>query len=299
MKTISRWGMGVMVTILLVLPTGVTAQVTTLSESAYRTELLKIIASLQQQIATLTALLAEREQRTIVSEGETTGPLRETVSILATYPIAVTANTELIPNRTHRVYFNRVFALFPDQYDARIGQVIVFAEAESEIDAFVETMPPRHTKWIYAVSEGVIDEPLAAWNTELIVHELAHLIAYEKILNSEVTNVSCEPYFLRHGCPPADSYLRAYVTQFWDSSDLKRAERFADNQAVAYNYHDDHADEYVSEYAALSPEEDFAESFMYFVLEKPTSGSLAKKKVAFFEEYMTMLGVKQEVTESL
>ncbi|MEN9921924.1 MAG: hypothetical protein RL097_200 [Candidatus Parcubacteria bacterium] len=299
MKIISRWGIGFLVIILLVLPTGVTAQTTTFSESAYRTELLKIIASLQQQIVVLKALLAEKEQHTIVSEGDTTSPLRETVSILATYPIAVTANTELIPNRTHRVYFNRVFALFPDQYDARIGQAIVFAESESEIDAFVETMPPRHTKWIYAVSEGVIDEPLAAWNTELIVHELAHLIAYEKILNSDVADVSCEPYFLRHGCPPADSYLRAYVAQFWDSSDLKRADRFAGDQAMAYDYHDDHAHEYVSEYAALSPEEDFAESFMYFVLEKPTSGSLAKKKVAFFEEYMTMLEIKQEVTESL
>jgi len=271
---------------------------TTAAEVVYRNLLLQIIDSLQQQITLLKEQVAKQNIETQSVAPESIGSFRETVDAIALYEIKNAADTKLVTNQVHRAYFDRVFALFPTAYDQKIIQVIVFDGETSPYDAFVETVPPQHEKWLYAVSNDIIDDPLAEWNTELIIHELAHLVAYETILNVPKYTYICEAYFLRHGCPTSDSYLRAYVRTFWSVADLQRADHFAIATEAAGEYFAHHQTEFVSEYAATSPEEDFAESFMHFMLGKSVTGKVAQEKITFFAQYKKFSTLREVLNQA-
>lgn len=286
--------------VFLVLPVFAHAQSAALSESAYRALLLQLIASLQQQIVLLQQQLQAQQAtvKEVVVLGES-GALSGSVDVMAAYAITTPGSVSSISDPEHRAYFKRVFELYPDAYDPYLGKVAVYAEESSDFDAFVETLPPRHEKWLYAVNERMLEDIESKWNTELIVHELAHIISYETFDGQpRSTGEKCVAYFERHGCPDQDSYLALFVNEFWDTSDLVRAGRFADandGYESAYDYYDDHVTEYVSDYASVAPEEDFAESFMYFILEEMPTGKVAKQKVNFFGQFASMNKMRSEI----
>jgi len=57
---------------------------------------------------------------------------------------------------------------------------------------------------------------------------------------------------------------------------------------------------YVSEYAMLSAEEDFAESFMYFVLDlRPERGNTAREKIRFFSQYDEFEQIQRDILDSI
>lgn len=301
MNNISLGCVKLLLFVSLLMPSMSMAQTVGANEAAYRDLLLQLIASLQQQIALLEIQIAKQNAALQPAVSETGDSLSEIVKIVAVYPVTKVADTSAVSDLEHRAYFDRVFDLFPAAYDERIGRVVVFSGESSSFDAFVETIPPTHEKWLYAVNEDIVDDPLAKWNTELIVHELAHLVAYDVVPNVAKEEYTCETYFLRHGCPPDDSYLRLYVSNFWDAADLRRADRFveaADDHESAYAYYDDHKTDFVSDYAAIGPEEDFAESFMYFMFNKPVSGRIAREKVAFFGRYKNMITIQNDLNQA-
>lgn len=285
------------------IPSFASAETTNVNESVYRAHLLELIASLQQQILLLQEELRSRKSGIVqstagLSEG---GALSRSVDMIARYSISTPEDTNNIPDREHREYFQRMFALYPDRYDGYIGKVGVYDAASSDFDAFVETLPPLHEKWLYAVSERMLEEIESDWNTELIIHELAHIVSYEVPGGTaRVIGQNCASYFDQSGCPVDDSYLAKYVESFWDVSDLRRATYFSkqnDGYETAYDYFDEHKTEYVSEYAAIAPEEDFAESFRYFMLEEVPVGKVSKQKVAFFGQFSDLLLMQSEIKE--
>jgi hypothetical protein len=288
----------------LVLPLVTKAETTYLTENVYRAQLLELIASLQQQIVFLQQQLQARKENAsqVIAGQSTEGPLSQSVDMIVRYNIDTSGVVSDIANKKHRDYFERVFALYPDQYDGYVSRVAVYDADSSEFDAFVETIPPQHERWLYAVNESMLKDVTSTWNTELIIHELAHIVSYEtegeEPLLAERT---CDAYFKRHGCPVVGSYLDSFVEAFWEGDDLDRAEEFAaadDEYESAYAYYEDHETEYVSDYAAVAPEEDFAESFMYFMLEKKPVGKTAKQKVAFFGTFNDLVEMREEIREA-
>jgi hypothetical protein len=289
--------------VFLIMPGFVSAETTTVSEDVYRAQLLELIASLQQQILLLQEKLQAQRAGSIqstagLSEG---GALSRSVDMVARYSISTPDDTNNILDREHREYFERMFALYPDRYDGYIGRVGVYDAESSDFDAFVETLPPLHEKWLYAVSERMLEDIESDWNTELIIHELAHIVSYEVPGGAaRMIGQNCASYFDQSGCPVDDSYLDQYVDAFWDTSDLRRVTYFVgqnDGYETAYEYYDEHKTEYVSEYATIAPEEDFAESFRYFMLEEIPTGKLAKQKVAFFGQFGELLSMQREIRE--
>lgn len=270
-------------------------------EAEYRVTLLELITSLRQQIVLLEAELAKRQTvkgSVGVTEYEA-GYLSGMVTVTDSYNIFSEDDVSKISSRRQRDYFERIFALFPDEYDSRLGRMAVFRDQNSAFDAFVETIPPEHETWMYAVSEDILEDPTAQWNTELIVHELAHIISYDSAQDvSPVDVLSCESYFKRHGCPAIQTYLRLFIDEFWTASDLRRAEQ-GESLSAAHDtvnrYYKTHRVDYVSSYAANGPEEDFAESFMFFVLDLEVSGEKAQRKVDFFTQFADLRAVKSDI----
>jgi hypothetical protein len=291
----------VFVCVLVVSPLQAHAQ-NVVNERSYQAVLLELIEALQKQIIILQAQLelqVESEEKVEIDQAS----FSDSVSNVATYKIEDQTEVIRIKNKEHREYFARVFELFPDEYDAKIKRFKVFEREDTEFDAFVETIPPKHDYWSYSVNDEIIKDQDSEANTELIIHELAHLVSYEDILGLvEPGQTSCKDYFKIHGCPAENSYLSKFVDEFWSTSDLGRAEWFAEAEVSfeeVYYYYKKHENEYVTGYAASSPEEDFSESFMFFVLDDFTKrGTTAQEKIDFFNRFTEMVPIKEEINEN-
>ncbi len=265
------------------------------AESVYRVLLLDLIDVLQQQILLLQTELQARVE-TELNTVEITS-LQKSVDDVIQYSITQPAAVQRIKNKQHREYFTRVFEIFPNEYDVKLRQLEVFA-GEAYFDAFVETLPPDNKYWLYAAHEDLFYDIDSEPNTELIVHELAHIISYEEIIGvPRPAETSCSKYFKQYGCPAANSYLGQFVEMFWSGADLELASRRSDFEDAAA-YYKTHKDEFVSEYAAQNPEEDFAESFLSFVVGGDEVGSTATKKINFFNQYQKLLSVRAEILQN-
>lgn len=273
-------------------PVPAQAQSPSVSEEPYRAVLLQLIVVLQQQIEVLQSELAAREVAFKPSEAIRTESrlLPDSARVIAEYPIAPTTGIDDVTDPTHREYVERVYELFPTRYDGRLARFAVFSDSKGMFDAYVETLPPQHETWLFAVNEAALGEVGTEASDELIFHELAHLISYDTIAGLAVpATQDCHEYFARTGCLAEDMYLHAFTDTFWSDADLDRALGFsqdADPLESAYEYYERNDRRYVSDYAALSPEEDFAESFAVYVTDPfLLDGSLRSRKVWWFDQF--------------
>lgn len=272
-------------------------------ENEYRNTLITLIQVLQQQVVSLQAQIDGRPQvqpaRSIDDK-----TFLSSVDVVSTYFVDTAHNMSDIKNQKHQQYFERVFELFPETYSSKIRELIVFDSNKSEVGAFVETIPPEHDSWIYAVGEDELGSAGLWYGDELMVHELGHIISYETMIGVPTPAFTvCEPYFNNRGCPKKSSYLSKFVDKFWSDSDLSRADRLtrvSDVFTETYSYYQLHESEFVSDYAAQSPEEDFSETFLYFVLgEEFSVNSVVGQKISFFKQYSELVRLKNEINADL
>ncbi len=292
--------LGFIFTAFCLVPVSAQAQAVSIEE-AYRSTLIQLIEVLQKQIANLQAELEQRQSQ--ASENGSEYSFSGSVESVATYEVGNDLSFKNIVVLEHRAYFARVFELLPDEFDIKVDRLMVYKQGELEVDAFVETGSTSEGLWLFAVNEEIVKDSYSDSNTELIVHELAHIISYEEIIGlAKPVNGLCDKYFKKRGCPSENSYLKQFVNKFWTTEDLERAENFSNrNEPLksAYDYNDLHKTEYVSDYSALSPEEDFSESFRFFILDEFVNKSLAEEKVNFFEEYPELHLIKKEVMKNI
>jgi hypothetical protein len=190
--------------------------------------------------------------------------------------------------------------VFPDEYDQKLTEFLIFEDTEGDYGAFVQTIPPDHDQWSFAIGTDLLGRENTESNTILIVHELAHIISYESIVSVPLpSNASCHVYFQTRGCPKKNSYLAIFTETFWSSADLDRALQFtqrSDAMSAADEYFHSTDNQYVSGYAAMNPEEDFAESFAQYALSRGNqTGSLVSEKVWWFEQFAELQNIRQFV----
>lgn len=267
-------------------------------EEAYRAVLLELIASLQQQIALL------QEQLEILQVDNSQNSFIDDVTIVGSYKVDSLDDTFLISNQQHRDYFEKVADIIPDSYHDYFNELTVFVEDEWYTDAYVETLPPDYEVWRYSVNEEVLSANFSSREEdELIIHEFAHIVSYEQIAGiAEPAESSCAEYFERNGCPLKSSYIGQFADSFWSEKDLSRALDFSgspEGTEMAYEYYDLHESDYVSDYAAVSPEEDFAETFAYFVLlGKPAGKNMREEKVRYLYNYPDLVKLRQIIRQN-
>lgn len=272
------------------------------SEVEYRAVLLELIKTLQLQIQLLQSEMGDR-QNVVTPVDYGYSKIIDSDEVTISYSIDHTSDIESIEDSLHKTYFNRVFELFPDEFDSKVRQLVVFGGDDAEYDAFVETLPPSHEFWSYATHQDMLSHVDSDANTELIVHELAHIVSYEEIIGvANAANQVCVGYFKRLGCPSSNSYLKKFIADFWSDDDLERAEDLlleSDYYETAYNYYLEHDTEFVSDYATVAPEEDFAETFAFFVLDIPVAGTIAQRKIDFMKNHSELNLFRLEIRENL
>ena len=152
-----------------------------------------------------------------------------------------------------------------------------------EVEIFVGSQTNAYVKVAGGTSAalGLNAEPFIPSETiQNNLHELAHLISLTPDeVEYGVEEADCwTNYTEEGGCFYEDSYLYLFYERFW------------------VPYYEETGEYFLSEYATTHEQEDFAESFMYFVLYRQPAGmTVAEQKLQFFYEFEELVMLRAEL----
>ena len=154
----------------------------------------------------------------------------------------------------------------------------------------VQDRDPQY--WTLVINLATADDPELLVAT--LVHEYAHVFSYAPT-EFDAKATSCSTFEVIEGCAEPDSYLWAFYDAFWagyaEHPDLENVD--AD---IAYEFYLENEEDFVSDYAATNIGEDFAESFMTFVLEDSWSAETTTgAKLEFFTQYPELVALREQM----
>lgn len=155
----------------------------------------------------------------------------------------------------------------------------VYEDADDDTHASVAQDAEDPSRWSLEVNAaGEAGDELE----QTMVHEYAHLLS----LNPDEVTVdapSCTTLQLAEGCAMAGSMLVAFHDQFWAQYGTSAPDINNADAEVGADFYQQHEDAFVDDYAATNVVEDFAETYMVFVVEdRPDSDSAVAQKLDFF-----------------
>jgi hypothetical protein len=217
----------------------------------------------------------------------------------------------------HQQIWNHITQIIPTTYRENVTRLVFFSDGpEGSLGAVEQTSQPGEWTLAVDIQDGVELPTLAA----TLIHETAHLFSLgttqvetnlplfehpEDGTLFDQGKAACDTYFIREGCSLPGSYLNLFFEQFWGDlydewTGIQLEEDIDSRTYQLTKLHSRHADEFVSTYAVTSPEEDLAESFLYFVLSADLTGaSVADEKVSFFQQFPDLFNLRQQMRTNL
>jgi hypothetical protein len=220
--------------------------------------------------------------------------------------------------QAHENIWRYYAALIPAEHRAYLNEFIIYTDGKDEGLAAVSQSLTDPTRWDLMVDIVDAEEPREL--TFTLIHEFGHLLTLNasqiqpnlRVFNNPddpdifyAESLKCPDYFTYEGCANPDSYMNLFVEQFWydifdewEDIDMEEDEdRYYDRLDDFYHRY---ADQFVTDYAATSPEEDIAEAFAYFILtERPRGDSIAEQKVLFFYQFPELVQLRQQIAIGL
>jgi len=266
------------------------------TEAEYRATLITLITVLQEQVALLQAQVAPAQ---LPNTSGLLGDIEGT--LVASYTVSDGAISTRAP-RAYRDYLERLLTILPDQYDDHVDELVVFADGDQNIGAYVETVIPYTQDWRYAIRDTEIaEDPDSAASTELMIHEFAHIFSLDQVFRGQVSSAGCHPYFADTLCYGSDTYLGQFIATFWSTRMLDQLQAIkTGSRLTPAGFYDRYESQFVSEYASTDPAEDFAESFAWYVYgEIAPRGSVADEKIAFFDQFAYIRALADAIREEI
>ena len=128
-----------------------------------------------------------------------------------------------------------------------------------------------------------------------MLHELSHVFTQRpgEQLVVQAQAAPCDTFFNGIGCFTEDSYMWAWIQEFWppEIRDGLPADGSVSTDDEAFERCDADA-RYTGSYAAVHPEEDFAETFSAYVYDVEVDPAL-DPKLAFFDRYPEFVSVRE------
>lgn len=266
------------------------------AEEQYRSTLLSLIAVLQEQIQSLQQEIenkraAESNNILIDIDGEA-------VAVYQVYDQEISASADL----AHQQYLDQLYRIMPDQYDDAIDEFVVFRSDSDDVGAYVETTIPYTNDWRYGVSEDEVQEdPESDASIELMVHEFAHIFSFDQVFTLNQFDSDCHSYFEDDLCYRKGTYLGDFIAEFWNYQMLTDLESVKEGVGLTQaEFYEQYADQFVSDYAATDPAEDFAESFVWYAYGRiAPRGSVADMKIEFFDRYPYVQDLAKDIESEL
>lgn len=209
--------------------------------------------------------------------------------------------------------------LIPTEQRKDFNEFKLFSDGESNLLAAVVLSDKEPKKWVLNVD--MADTMNADELTETLIHEFAHVLTlrtgqlrfdsdmtFPDGLNNgemlEMAEAKCNLYYTGEGCTLESSYLWKFYTKFWkdilgEHPAGGSSVHLANDEEIAA-YYEGHQDNFVTEYAATSPAEDIAETFVFFVVkDKPTGRTIKDQKISFFWDYPELLSLRTFIRNKL
>jgi Putative zinc-binding metallo-peptidase len=196
----------------------------------------------------------------------------------------------------------------PRAYERDVVEFDVLARG-SDTEAYVEERSDDPSTWTLAVDGSLVHHPDELRAT--LVHEFGHLVSLDAAQVPPVLDHvhraerECPTYYTGEGCALERSYIFEFIDRFWGNrldewNDLQSIESDTRYDDAIFHFYLRHQSEFVSEYAATDPLEDFAETFAVYVLRNPPSRSRVRDdKVRFFAEIPEFVASRDTIRASL
>lgn len=162
----------------------------------------------------------------------------------------------------------------PEFVERHVATLRLADAPRSDLIASVERDPASPDRWRLTVNLGTQASPFEMRRT--LLHEFAHMISLDPGQFSTVIG-ACPTTLIQEGCLLATSSLHRFASLFWTGA--------ADGDSVGSDF--------VTAYASTNVVEDFAETFVEFVLrDRPRpepQRSVAKIRSLWFEPSLTAI----------
>ena len=207
--------------------------------------------------------------------------------------------------------------IIPVDQRTQVTNFSVFTDGPSNSLGAVEQTDNPHD-WILEMD--IQDSQNFPDLSSTLVHEFGHLLTLndtqvttdlqvfnnpddQEIYDRAVAN--CPNYFMFEGCSRPKSYINQFFQRFWPGiySEWLTINAETDQNTLDQeldDFYQAHTDQFVSSYAVTSPEEDIAETFMYFIFTpKPSETSVAEQKILFFYGYPELVRLRERILANL
>ncbi|MCG8569788.1 MAG: putative zinc-binding metallopeptidase [Spirochaetes bacterium] len=207
-------------------------------------------------------------------------------------------------------YWNSIYSILPEELlKEYVVSLRLFTDGLDNDLGGMNQMDQSNKKWQMDIdiSDMNLDNQDSAHiidYTHTMIHEFGHLLT----LNSsqvepteDIYEDETKGYLTYEGYALKTSYLYQFVNQFWAPPvlaewrkiDKKRGKR---KLKLLYEFYLANQDNFVTDYAAESPEEDIAESWTFFILsDKPEADKIKKQKMLFFYQFPELVQYRTEI----
>lgn len=277
-------------------------------------------------VQNLEQVLEESESLTSPSRG----PQPDREYTLVTYAVKGDAITEpvygSVPNNlrdyqqdtaAQEKIWDFITKVIPADQRTMVTGFVLYTDGTSEsLGAVEQTDSPYY--WMFEMD--LIDGGTFPELATTVIHEFAHLLTLN---DSQVTTdypvfenpddqhiydreaATCPTHFTFEGCSQADSYLNIFFNRFWTDiyAEWQAVDAETDQDLIDQklnHFYQKYASQFVSEYAATSPSEDIAETFMVFIfVPRPSGTTITDQKVLSFYEYPELVALREQILSNL
>lgn len=208
----------------------------------------------------------------------------------------------------------KIKAILPEEpLKKYVKEFVLLTDGPSETLAGVAPMDKTNKYWDFAVDPA--DLPKGDYKKEVdflhtLIHEFGHIITlnHTQIDPSDLEYQTDEKrYLTSEGLAKKKSYINLFVQAFWYPEDrllewdkIDRMPNENKRLRKLYSFYQKYEEDFHTDYAAESPEEDLAESWYFFIIQdKPTIKIKKNKKVLFFYQFDELIVLRNQIRSAI
>ena len=191
--------------------------------------------------------------------------------------------------------------VIPADQREMIGEFIIFSDGH---DNTIGAVDDADTPGTWTLEMDIVDSEDLPMLATTLIHEFGHMLTLnEGQLDDKAA--TCDTYLSIDGCTKSDSYINGFYNAFWTDiyDEWADAVAFSNGEVdedLVVEFYDEYPDQFVTDYAPTGPEEDIAESWIYFVFgAKPAGDTIAEQKILFFYDYPELVTLRQQILNGL
>lgn len=218
--------------------------------------------------------------------------------------------------QAHQLVWDYASALLPPEFLKWINKYVIFTDGEQRGWAAWVNVSESFDQSHWTLGVDIADSENPVDLTYTLIHEFGHLISLNSDQISQTDyyygwnqNPEACPQFMNpDGCSKPDSYINSFYQKFWvdtfeewrETVEKPNVESEEEFRPLVDQFYAKHEDRFVDAYAATNIYEDFAETFMLFVIEpKPANNSIADQKILFFYDFPELVAMRQQMIQNV